>query len=285
MYSIEMKNVSKNFEDFGLKNINLNIPKGSIVGLIGENGSGKTSILKLILNLIKKDEGEIKVFGKNSLKDDRNIYENVGSLLDDSYLPNELNVIKIENIMGSLYSNWDSKTFNNLIDRFALPRNKNFKDYSKGMRVKAALAISLSHNANLLILDEPTSGLDPIIRDEILEIFMEYMQNEENSILISSHISSDLEKIADYIAFIDNGELIFFEYKDKLIYDYGLLKCKSNEFDKIEKDDLLVYEKTKNGYKCLVKDKRNSINKYFDFVIDDVGIDDIMLIYKKGIMV
>lgn len=285
MYSIEMKNASKNFEDFGLKNINLNVPNGSIVGLIGENGSGKTSIIKLILNLIKKDSGEIKVFGKDNSKEDRKIYEKVGSLLDDSYLPNELNIRKIDNIMSSLYSNWDFENFNSLINRFVLPQDKNFKDYSKGMRVKAALAISLSHNANLLILDEPTSGLDPIIRDEILEIFMDYMQSEENSILISSHISSDLEKIADYIAFIDNGELIFFEYKDKLIYDYGVLKCKSDEFDKIEKDDLLVYEKTSNGYRCLLKDKRSSIDKYSNFVIDDVGIDDIMLIYKKGVMV
>lgn len=282
MYSLTMENVSKDYNDFSIKNINLNIPKGSIVGLIGENGAGKTSILKLILNIIHKDSGKINLLGIEDIEQDRRVLENVGVFFGENYLPYELNIKKMEDIMSSIYSKWDRNKFFDYVTKFKLPKEKEFKDFSKGMRVKTALAITMSHKSKLLILDEPTIGLDPIIRDEILEVFLDYMQDEENSIIISSHITSDLEKICDYIAYIDNGELIFFLEKDELIYNYGILKCKSEDIEMIDEEDIIKKYKTSSGYNIIVSNKTLMKNKYKKFVIDDASIDEIMIIYIKA---
>lgn len=282
MDCIEINNLSKQYENFKLDNVNFNVPKGSIVGFVGENGAGKTTSIKLILNLIKKDSGNIKIFGVDNTKNEVELKQQIGIVFDESYFPDNLKAKEISYIMKNIYINWDNDKFNKYIDRFELPKNKAIKDYSRGMKMKMSIAVALSHNAKLLILDEATSGLDPIVRDEILETFLDFIQNEEHSILISSHIISDLEKIADYITFIHSGKIVFNESKDKLIYDYGLIKCNIEDINKIDKRDIIRYKKNQFGCEILVKNKQDLENKYNSFMMDKVTIEDIMLFYVKG---
>lgn len=282
MNALEMKNVCKKYDSFALKNINLTLPRGTVVGLIGENGAGKTTLIKLLLNLVHKDSGSIKVLGCDDIANNRSVYEKIGNMWGDDYLPSELNLIKIENIMKSIFPNWDSVKFFRLTDRFHLDKNQKFGEFSKGMLVKATIAITLSHQTELLILDEPTSGLDPIIREEILDMLLDYLQDENHSILISSHITSDIEKIADFIAFLKNGEIVLFEAKDKLIYEYGLIKCRSVEASAIDKEDYICSNHSENGSSFLVSDKNMARDKYKNFIVDDVNLEQILIILNKG---
>ena len=279
---LEVKNLYKKYYGFSLENINLELPKGMIMGLIGENGAGKTTTIKAILNIINQDKGEIKVFGNNIKEKEKEIKENVGVVLDDSFLSEYLNPIDINKIMKNFYSKWDEKAFFNYIDKFKLPKKKMSKEYSSGMKMKLKIAIALSHKPKLLILDEPTSGLDPIARNEILDIFQEFIQNGENSVLVSSHITSDLEHIADYITFIHEGKSIFTKTRDELIDYYGVVKCTQKEFEKIDKKDYIKYQKNKYEYKVLVDNKNEFQKKYDLSIIDRPTIEDIMIIYIKG---
>lgn len=278
--SIEIKNLTKKYKENGIYNISFNVPKGSIVGLIGRNGAGKTTILNSILNIIKKDNGEITIFDdKTFSKDTRN---KLGVVFDKSMFPESLNAKEINNILKYVYSNWNEMQFFDYLKKLEIPLNKKIKEFSKGMEMKLYIAIALSHNAKCLILDEATSGLDPVIRDEILDLFLDFIQDESNSILISSHITSDLEKIADYIAFIDNGNLLFFESKDKLIYEYGILKCEENNLEKIDEKYILKKLKKSYGYDLLINNK-NELKEFFpNLTIDNCSIDEIMVIYTKG---
>ncbi len=282
MNCIEIHNLTKQYENFKLNNISFNVPQGSIVGFVGENGAGKTTTIKLILNLIKKDKGNIKIFGINNSENEIDLKQQIGIVFDESYFPDNLKVNEVSYIMKNIYTKWDNNTFNKYIDKFELPKNKIIKDYSRGMKMKMSIAVALSHNAKLLILDEATSGLDPIVRDEILEVFLDFIQNEEHSILISSHIISDLEKIADYIVFIHKGEIVFNQSKDELIYDYGVIKCNIEDFNLIDKKDIIRYKKNQFGYEILIKNKDELEKKYNHFVMDRVTIEDIMLFYIKG---
>lgn len=281
MNAIELRNVYKDFGDFSLKNINLNIPCGYIVGLVGENGSGKSSLIKTILNLVKADKGEVNILGENDLENNREVLGKTGVFLDDFYLPVEFTIIQIENIMKDIYSNWESDRFFDLIERFDLPLDKKIGEFSKGMKVKATLAITLSHNASLLILDEPTSGLDSVIRNELLEIFLDFMQEPNNSILLSSHISSDLEKIADYIAYIEDGEILFVESKDTIIYEYGIIRCKKSQLGEIDLEDIIAYKENSMGYDIIISNKNYARKKYENLTIDDVNIDELILTMKR----
>lgn len=280
---LEIKNLNKKYKEFELKNINLSLPQGMIMGLIGENGAGKTTTIKSILNLVRIDSGEIKIFGLDFKKDEKQIKENIGVVLDDSFLSEYLTCKDINKIMKNIYKTWDEELFFNYLKNFNLPLNKNSKEFSSGMKMKLKIAVALSHKPKLLILDEPTSGLDPIARNEILDIFQDFIQNGENSILVSSHITSDLEHIADYITFINNGEIILCKNKDELLEKYGIAKCTENEFNSIATCDFVKYRKNKYDYELLVEDKNIFSKKYSNVtVIDKPSIEDIMLIYIKG---
>lgn len=277
---LEIKNLSKKYDSFELKNINIELPKGTIMGFIGENGAGKTTTIKSILNIINKDSGQIKIFGLDNKE--TKIKEDIGVVLDDSFLSEYLNSLDINKIMKNIYKNWDEKLYFKYIEDFKLSKEKILKEYSNGMKMKLKIAVALSHHPKLLILDEPTLGLDPIARNEILDIFQEFIQDENKGIFVSSHITSDLEHIADYITFINNGEIIFSKTKDELLESYGIARCSKEQFDKIKKEDYIKYKKNKYEYDVLIENKYEFRKNYNISVIDKTSLEDIMLIYIKG---
>lgn len=277
---IEINNLTKHYDKFSLENINLDIPKGAIVGLIGENGAGKTTLIKSILNLINIDNGDIKILGKNN--QDKEIYEDIGVVLDDSFLSDELTPNDLNRIMKNIYKSWDESKYKDYINNFKLPSNKPYKDYSSGMKMKLKLAVTLSHNPKLLILDEPTSGLDPVVRNDILDIFEDYTSDKEHTIFVSSHITSDLEHIADSIIFIDKGKIILNTKVDELKEDYAIITCTKDELSKIDNKDYLKNLKRKKEYKVLINNKKDFKKKYKLNIEDKLSIEDIMLIMIKG---
>ena len=281
-YILEVKDLEKKYKDFTLDKISFSIPSGTIVGLIGENGAGKSTTINAILNLIKKDGGDIKVLGKEMTDSDTGMRNEIGVVFDGNNFYETLTPVKVGNIMKKVYSNWDMGCFEDYLKRFQLPVSKEIKEFSKGMKMKFTIAVALSHNPRLLILDEATSGLDPIVRDEVLDIFLDFVQDESHAVLVSSHITSDLEKIADYITFIHKGKLIFSLSKDELIYNYGIIKCGREQFMKMDREDIITYRKKDYEYEILVSDKTRMARKYKNCLMNDVTIDDIMLLYVKG---
>lgn len=279
---LEIKNLSKKYEGFELKNINLELPKGMILGLIGENGAGKSTTIKAILNVINRDGGEIKIFGLDNIQNEKKIKEDIGVVLDDSFFSEYLNPVDINKIMKNFYKSWDENVYFKYIEDFKLPKDKILKEYSSGMKMKLKIAVALSHHPKLLILDEPTSGLDPVARNEVLDIFQDFIQDEEHSILVSSHITSDLEHIADYITFINAGEIVLAKTRDELLDNYGIVKCSEEEFKNIDKNDFIKFKKNRYEYDVLVENKFDFVKKYNIQVIDKPTIEDIMLIYIKG---
>lgn len=280
--SIEIKNISKNYEGFQLKNISFNVPEGCIVGLVGENGAGKTTTIKAILNIINTT-GEIKIFEKDNKKYEKEIKKDIGVVLDDSFLSEYLTAKNINSIMKEFYNNWNEEKYFNYLKQFDLPTNKILKDFSSGMKMKLKIAVAISHSPRLLILDEPTSGLDPIVRNEILDIFRKFIaENEERAILMSTHITTDLEHISDYIVFIEKGNIIFNLSTEELLENYGIVKCSKEDFKKIENIDYIKYKKEKYQYEILVQNKYEFRKKYNIGTIDKPSIEDIMLFYVKG---
>lgn len=280
---IEIKNLKKKYNDrFELGEIDVTIPKGVIVGLIGENGAGKTTLIKSMLNIIKIDNGEIKIFGKDYKKEEKAIKEDIGVVLDNMFFPELLNAKDINNSMKNIYQNWDSNLYFSYIKEFNLPDNKPIKTMSKGMRKKLEIATAISHNPKLLILDEPTSGLDPVVRNEVLDIFQKFIENEEHSILLSTHITSDLEHIADEILFIDDGKKVLQKSRDEIIDNYAILKCNIDYFSNIDKRDIIAYRKTKYAYEILVSNKEQASRKYTECVIDKITLEDLMVLVVKG---
>lgn len=281
-YAIEVRNLTKEYENFKLENVSFNVGKGTIMGFIGENGAGKSTTIKAILNLIKKDNGLITVLGKEINRNEKGIKNELGIVLNDGNFNEKLNVKAINKIMKNIYKRWDDDVFYKYIEKFNIDTSKKIEEFSKGMKMKLSIAIALSHKAKILILDEATSGLDPVARDEVLDILMEFIQNEENSILMSSHITSDLEKIADYITFIHNGKIIFSENKDKLIYDMGVVKCTERQFKTIEVQDRMFYKKGIFNYEVLIDNRDEFSKKYPSLVINNSNLEEIMLFYIKG---
>ncbi len=275
--AIKISNLSKKYSDFCLDNISIDLPKGCIMGFIGENGAGKSTTIKLILDLIHRDNGSITILGKDNKKELTLIKENIGVVMDECFFPENISAKNINLIMKNIYKTWDEKKFTELVKNFNLPENKIVKDYSKGMKMKLSIAVALSHDSKLLILDEATSGLDPIVRDEILDVFLEFIQNEEHSIFISSHIISDLEKICDYITFIHKGKIIFSESKDSLLENYGILKCSLEDYKNIDKSIVKGSRKNSFGVEALVLQNKIKGN----YVIDKASIEDIMLFIVK----
>ena len=277
---VSIENLNKSYDDFKLNNINLNIKKGKILGIMGENGAGKTTTIKAIINLINIDSGNIKIFGLDNIKNERQIKENISAVLDNSFLPGYYDLIDINKVMKDMQKNWNEKLFFDYCNKFKLPKNKMIKHFSKGMFIKMKIAVALSTNPKLLILDEPTSGLDPIARSDILDIFSEYINGTDNSILISSHITTDLEKIADSIILIDNGSILFDKTRDELLNNYLLIKCNEEEFNKLSKDSYIRYKKDRFEYKVLVDNYFE--NTYNLENINKATLEDIMLLYTRG---
>ena len=282
MNNIEIKNVTKKYDGFLLDKISFDVPAGSIVGLIGENGAGKTTTIKSILNIIKS-EGTVKIFNKDINQNEKEIKQNIGVVLDDSFLSTYLTPKYINSVMKEFYKNWDEEKYNKLLKQFGLPSDKLIKDFSSGMKMKLKIATAISHHPKLLILDEPTSGLDPVVRNEILDIFRKYIEEDETrSILLSSHITTDLEHISDYIIFIDRGKTILNVPTNELLENYGIIKCSKEEFAKISEDDYISYRKSKYQYEVLTSDKNKIKKKYNISSIDKPSIEDIMLFYIRG---
>lgn len=280
--NIELQNLSKKYKDFELKNITFNVPQGCIVGLIGENGAGKTTTIKSILN-ITKSEGTIKIFGEDIRKNEKKIKEKIGVVLDDSFLSDYLTPKQINSIMKDIYSTWEESKYIELLKQFNLPLNKIIKEFSSGMKMKLKIAVAISHNPQILILDEPTSGLDPVVRNEILDIFRKYIEEDETrSILLSSHITTDLEHISDYIIFIENGNIVFNMPTPELLENYGVIKCSKDDFLKIDSKDYIRYKKGKYQYEVLTNDKNNIRKKYNIETIDKPSVEEIMVFYIKG---
>lgn len=281
--AIEIKNLIKKHDSkFQLGEINLDIPSGVIIGLIGENGAGKTTLIKSILNILKIDSGNIKIFNKDYIKEENGIKEEIGIVLDDMFFPEILYVKDIHSIMKDIYKNWDGDLYFRYLEEFGIHQNKQLKSLSKGMRKKLEIASALSHHPKLLILDEPTSGLDPIIRNEVLDIFLKFISDEEHTILLSTHITSDLEHIADRILFIDNGKIILEDSRDNIMDDYALMKCDIQDFEKIDKADIISYKKNPYDFTFLIKDVEKNKKKYEFCVFDKITLEDLMVFMVKG---
>lgn len=279
MNAIEINNLTKEYKDFKLDDISLALPSGYIMGLIGENGAGKSTTIKLLLNAINADKGEINILGKSNKDNFKATKEDIGVVLDEAHFPEGVNAKQVNVIMRNTYKNWDEKVFFEYINKFSLPLKKSFKDFSRGMKMKLMIAVALSHDAKLLILDEATSGLDPIVRDEILDLFYDFTRDESHSILISSHIVSDLEKLCDYIAFLHKGKLLFVEEKDILLENYRILKCSNAEFDDVDRDAIKGLRRTDYGVEALViKDMVNPA-----FKLEKPNIEDIIVFMAKEV--
>lgn len=276
--NIEVKNLNKKFEEFALKDIEIKIPKGKIVGLIGENGAGKTTLIKCILNVMHKDSGDVKVFGEN-YKD--SLKEDIGVVFDDSFLNETFTIMDINLIMKNIYKKWDSRLFFKYIKNFKLPRNKEIKKFSTGMKKKIEIAACIARHPKVLILDEPTSGLDPVMRSEVLDMFEDFVSNKENSILLSTHITSDLEHIADDVIFISNGKLIFDKPLKEIKESYIELELTKEEFEKFNKKDIIRYKKNRLDYQVLI-DKKSMKKEYNKYIKNITTLDNIMLLYIRG---
>lgn len=278
--ALHISGLTKTYGDFVLDHVSFRVPSGSIVGLIGENGAGKSTTINAALGLIQKEEGRVSILGKDAL--DNATKEQVGVVFDGSNYPEILSPRKISRIMKNIYRTWDERAYLDMLKRFSLPADKPIRQFSRGMKMKLSITAALSHQPKLLILDEATSGLDPIIRDDILDMLLAFVQDEEHSILISSHITSDLEKIADYIVFIHEGKVVFSRAKDELLEQYGIMKCGAAQFDALDKADIVACRKMDYEWQVLVSDREALQRKYPKALIVPATIDEIMLLYVKG---
>ena len=278
--ALTISGLTKTYKDFLLDDVSFSVPSGSIVGLIGENGAGKSTTIHAALGLVHKEAGMVSILGKEEL--DNETKEQIGFVFDGNHFSEILSPKKIGHVMKDIYRSWNGQTFQELLKKFGLPVGKPIKQFSKGMKMKLAIAVELSHNSKLLILDEATSGLDPVIRDDILDMLLDFVQDESHSILVSSHITSDLEKIADYIVFIHEGRVVFSKPKDELTEQYGIIKCGAAQFDALDKSDVIVYRKLDYEWQALVADREQMQKKYPKAMIVPASIDGIMLLYVKG---
>lgn len=281
---LEVNNISKSYKNFSLEHITFSVPCGMICGMIGENGAGKTTTISCIMDMLKPDSGNVHVFGMDYEHAARKIKSRIGLVMDGLDQNPFLYVRDIDKIMRRLYQNWDSNCFSSFLDRFELPLDKRVKDLSKGMSVKLNFAIALSHGAELLILDEATSGLDPVMRDEILALLQEFVMDENHSVLISSHITSDLDKIADYILFIHEGKVSFYKSRDEIEENYGVLRCGKELFEALSPDDYDAYIQETYSFQVLLNNRQAVEHCFRDILVDPATIEDIMLFYVKGVI-
>ena len=283
-YILELDQVSKRFpkDGFVLDRVSFSLPYGAVMGLVGQNGAGKTTAIGCILNTSSRDGGTIRLFGQEMGDQDTAISEKIGVVYDGDNFPGYLTAAQLSEIMGGLYQAWDPAMFQKYLQDFHLPAGQKIRTYSRGMTMKLALFAALSHHPKLLILDEPTGGLDPVMRDEILDVFLDFVQEEDHSILLSSHITSDLEKIADYITFIHEGNVLLTASKNDLAYHYAVMRCKESQFDALDRGDIIAYRKRDFQIDVLVSDGKEAEKKYRDTVLDHASLDEIMLLLVKG---
>lgn len=279
---LEIDNLSKDYGDFVLDRVSFLLPRGVIMGLIGENGAGKSTTINCILNEIQKSSGKVLIFGKDHISDEIEIKSKLGVVFDENHFPDIFTPMEIGKYMSGIYPGWEWVVYRQFLEKFELPKDKKIKDYSKGMKVKLAFAVALSHKAELLILDEATSGLDPIIRDDVLDMLIDFVQDESHSVLVSSHIISDLEKVADYITFLHKGKVIFSHEKDDLVDNYGIVSCGTAIFDTLDKTEIIAYRKEDYQYKVLVKNRDKAAKNYPKAIVSPATIEEIMLFYVKG---
>lgn len=280
--ALQINGLTKEYPGFKLDHVSFTLPCGTIMGLIGENGAGKSTTINAVLDLIRKDDGNILFWGKELSHNPRQLKEDIGVVFDGINFYETLTPVKVGKISAAAYRQWDPAAYKGFLDQFQLPADKEIKTFSKGMKMKLSIAAALSHHPKLLILDEATSGLDPVMRDDILDVFLDFIQDETHSILMSSHITTDLEKVADYITFIHQGKIVFSKPKDELIYNYGILRCGAEDFHRLDPADILAWRKNDYQWDVLVEDKNKAMSRYRSIVIDNPSIDDILLFYVKG---
>ena len=278
--ALELRHVNRRLGDFALQDVNLALPKGCILGLVGENGAGKSTTIRLLTGELRPESGSVTVLDTEPGSPEfRAVKERVGVVLDDAWFPEILNARQVGAMMAMTYGNWDAALYERCLARFALPGEKNFKDYSRGMRMKLSVTVALSHHPEVLLLDEATAGLDPIVRDEVLEIFREFNEEEDHAILISSHILSDLEKLCDYIAFIHKGDLLFCEEKDQLLEQYGIFEDSRENLDCLQPEAIVAREESRyGGVRALVKRDLAPTG----FRLEKPTVEDVVLFLVKG---
>ena len=280
--ALAVKGLTKAYRDFTLDHVSFEVPRGAIVGLIGENGAGKSTTLNAILGLVKKDAGSIEILGQPDEELSPQIRSQIGVVFDGNNYPDMLSARQLKRVFKNIYPHWDEARYLSLLKEMDLPLDKAIKALSKGMKMKLSIAAALSHHASLLILDEATSGLDPVVRDDILDLFLDFVQDETHSILVSSHITSDLEKVADYIVFIHQGKVVFSKPKDELKYQYGIIRCGAAQFEALNREEIIAYRKRDYEWEVLIADRTAAQKKYPKAVVDPASIDDIMLLHVKG---
>ena len=277
MNALEIKNLTKHYGDFTLDNLNLTLPSGCIMGLIGENGAGKSTTIKLILDMIRRDEGTITLLGRDNREDMLLTKQDIGVVLDEVGIPSCLNAVQVGKVMARTFTRWDKELYAQYLKKLNLPEKRPFKEYSKGMKMKLGIAVALSHHPKLLILDEATSGLDPVVRDEVVEMFSEFTRDERHAVLISSHIVSDLEKICDYIAFLHQGKLMLCEEKDRLLEEYGLIHCSRERLSELDQAAVKGVKTSPYGVEALVR--RDGVPA--DLPVSPVSIEELFIFMVK----
>ena len=277
--AIEIRSLCKHYKGFSLDDLNLDLPYGCVLGLVGENGAGKSTTIRLIMDTLERDGGTVSVLGTdNRSKEFLDLKEDIGVVLDETFVPEVINAKQMGKIMAGTYRNWDQAAYDGWIRRFELPLDKKFKDYSRGMTMKLGIAAALSHHPRLLLLDEATGGLDPMVREELLEVFADFAAQDGHAVLLSSHIVSDLERICDYIAFLHKGRLVLCEEKDLLLDKYGILKCSKEQLANIPEEAVHGKRVGTYGVEALVE--REFMPR--DAVVDRASLEDIILYMVKG---
>ena len=278
MNAIEIKDLCKTYPGFSLDHVNLTLPCGCIMGLVGENGAGKSTTIRLILDMIARDSGTITLLGKDNRENIRLLKEDIGVVLDEVGIPACLSPKQVGKIMANTFRNWEQAVYDSLLEKLAVPPEKPFKDFSKGMKMKLGIAIALSHRPKLLILDEATSGLDPVVRDEVLDLFSEFTREESHAVLISSHIVSDLEKICDYIAFLHKGRLLLCEEKDALKEKYGILRCSREQLSALPPEAVIGRKETAYGVEAIAA--RDAVPEGLS--LSPIDIEELFIFMVKG---
>ncbi|NEW06775.1 ABC transporter ATP-binding protein [Paenibacillus sp. SYP-B3998] len=283
MNTIEVRDLNKSYDQFSMKSVSFDVKQGYITGLIGPNGAGKSTLIKLILGMARPDKGSVRIFGCDMPKDEVSIKQRIGVVSDESYYYEHLSIFEMKRVVAPFYMKWNEHKFTAYLDQFELSPKKKIKDLSKGMKVKLSLALALSHEAELLIMDEPTSGLDPIFRRELLDLLADLMQDERNSIIFSTHITTDLDRIADYITFINRGQLVFSEAKDDLLERYAIVKGGKELLDRDTRKKFVGVRETSVGFEGLVCNRKEAEDRFGEFsVIEKPSLEDIMYFTSKG---
>ena len=280
--AVEINGLTKKYDGFTLDNISFSLPKGSIMGFVGQNGSGKTTTIRAMLNIISRDSGSIKLLGLDNLKNEIEVKEQCAAVFDEIPFHDVLTANNLDLILSGIYTQWNRERFHEYLERFRLPAKKKIGKFSKGMKMKLQIAAALSHDAKLLIMDEATTGLDPVVRNEILDIFLEYMADGERTIFMSSHITTDLEKAADSVTFIDNGRLLLTGYKDDILDSHAMLRCTKKDLDEIPESDYISARITDFGADVLTADRSAAEKKYTGILTEKPTLEDILLWYVRS---